>query len=290
MPHTDGGGWSLVGPAVFKTVVGREERPGCVRFAHASAICHDLREPVRAGSRLRWAAAAATAVSRQQRQPGGAEAWSLSASDGVWTPVCVCQSETAPPDRRPIPSRSKGRSCESDWLSRQFSLVLSRSRRQVATAGPRRSSPRRRSSPERPPSRSRLPPLGTFQYEAPEGLPIWPMRRSSRQARQGLEVVGRDDPDRRHLRRGARRNDDRAGKRWLAVRDHRREHPESPTTLLNVSRNGTRASSPSPDGRRHHHRLRDRQARVACGPALSVDSPGLPRRPRERASALRRGR
>jgi hypothetical protein len=37
MPFADGGGWSLVGPAVFKTVVGREERPGCVRFAHASA-------------------------------------------------------------------------------------------------------------------------------------------------------------------------------------------------------------------------------------------------------------
>lgn len=32
-----GGGWVLVGSAVFKTVVGREERPGCVRFAHASA-------------------------------------------------------------------------------------------------------------------------------------------------------------------------------------------------------------------------------------------------------------
>lgn len=34
----DGAGWSLVGSAVFKTVVGREERPGCVRFAHGSAI------------------------------------------------------------------------------------------------------------------------------------------------------------------------------------------------------------------------------------------------------------
>lgn len=33
----DGGGWVLVGPLVFKTSVGREERPGCVRFAHASA-------------------------------------------------------------------------------------------------------------------------------------------------------------------------------------------------------------------------------------------------------------
>ena len=34
----NGGGWFLVGPLVFKTSVGREERPGCVRFAHASAI------------------------------------------------------------------------------------------------------------------------------------------------------------------------------------------------------------------------------------------------------------
>ena len=35
-----GGEWVLVGSAVFKTVVGREERPGCVRFARASANCH----------------------------------------------------------------------------------------------------------------------------------------------------------------------------------------------------------------------------------------------------------
>ncbi len=34
----DGGGWVLVGSAVFKTVVRGEEPLGCVRFAHASAI------------------------------------------------------------------------------------------------------------------------------------------------------------------------------------------------------------------------------------------------------------
>ena len=33
--ETDG---SLVGPAAFKAVARREERLGCVRFAHASAI------------------------------------------------------------------------------------------------------------------------------------------------------------------------------------------------------------------------------------------------------------
>ena len=40
--------------AVFKTVVGGEEPPGCVRFARASAIALDLRErtPVRSRSRV----------------------------------------------------------------------------------------------------------------------------------------------------------------------------------------------------------------------------------------------
>ena len=46
-----GGEWVLVGSAVFKTVVGREERPGCVRFARASAIALYLRESADAGSR-----------------------------------------------------------------------------------------------------------------------------------------------------------------------------------------------------------------------------------------------
>lgn len=40
IPH--GGGWGLVALAVFKTVVGREERPGCVRSARASAILDHL--------------------------------------------------------------------------------------------------------------------------------------------------------------------------------------------------------------------------------------------------------
>ena len=39
--------------AVFKTVVGREERPGCVRFAHASAIGSVLGDFVKAVSATR---------------------------------------------------------------------------------------------------------------------------------------------------------------------------------------------------------------------------------------------
>jgi len=43
MPY--GGEWVLVGSAVFKTVVGGEEPPGCVRFARASAICEGTGRP-----------------------------------------------------------------------------------------------------------------------------------------------------------------------------------------------------------------------------------------------------
>ena len=46
-------------PLVFKTSVGREERPGCVRFAHASAMCVNRRA----------AAAAAVAFSAPETVP-----------------------------------------------------------------------------------------------------------------------------------------------------------------------------------------------------------------------------
>ena len=41
-----------MGPLVFKTSVGREERPGCVRFAHASAIARKTRPAGRFGGTL----------------------------------------------------------------------------------------------------------------------------------------------------------------------------------------------------------------------------------------------
>ncbi len=75
-----------MGSAVFKTVVGREERPGCVRFARASAIYIYQRKRcfrLRSSAVLR---AARTCRMRTIRAPMGLRLYAL---DGRWMPIAL---------------------------------------------------------------------------------------------------------------------------------------------------------------------------------------------------------
>ena len=74
MPY--GGEWVLVGSAVFKTDVGGEEPPGCVRFARASAtserpgrLPHQGQPPRRVRPPYSYAMASATDT-RAAREAG----------------------------------------------------------------------------------------------------------------------------------------------------------------------------------------------------------------------------
>ena len=61
-----------MGPLVFKTSVGGEEPPGCVRFAHASAMC-EIERPVGFGGTLSVNNAGGTSVARAVKPRGRRE-------------------------------------------------------------------------------------------------------------------------------------------------------------------------------------------------------------------------